>query len=193
MYVFGNATQCSRADKPDFANVIVVQDKSPRIQYSKGIDRNVAWSFYSLNSEANDPLDKYFQDENNQVLIHNFIFPILTEFERMKCLQSSIVQHYPKVSVKSDDAITQTKHHCQFTGGGDLIIEIKASLPSLVISEGTTSNEEENDFSPVHMGTSKSATLSIECKKDVCAHDTSFCEHGDCISNILCLQITILY
>jgi len=81
------------------------------------------------------------------------------------------MQHYPKVSLKSVDAITQTEHHCQFTGGGDLLIEIEASLSILVISEGTTSNEEENDLSPVHIGTSKSATLSIECKKDVCAHD----------------------
>jgi len=71
IYVFGNATQCYKANKPDFANVNVVQDKSPRIQYSKGINRNVAWSFYSLKLDPNDPLDKYFQDENNQVLIHN--------------------------------------------------------------------------------------------------------------------------
>jgi len=62
--------------------------------------------------------DKYFQDENNQVLIHNFIFPIPTEFEWMKCLQSSIILHYPKVSMKSVDDITQTGHNCQFAGGG---------------------------------------------------------------------------
>ena len=113
IYVFGNATQCSKVSKLDFANVIIEPDEKSKIQYSKGIDRNVAWSFYSLNSDADDPLDKYFEDENNQVPNPNFIFHTPSECQWMQCLQDSIKQHYRNVTVDVVDAKTQTNHHCQ--------------------------------------------------------------------------------
>ena len=170
IYVFGNATPCSKVNKHQFANVVVRQDKNPRIKFSEGIARNVAWSFFSLNSNVNDPLDKYFKDRNNQCLHFNFSFPIPAESQRIKCLQISIARHYPNLSTESVDATTQTKRHCQFTGGGDLLIESSDSLSTVVISEGTSSDEDE-ETSPVRVGMSKSTTLSIECKKGDHEHD----------------------
>ena len=165
--MFGNATQCSKVDNNDFARVLVVQqDENPTITLSEGITRNVAWSFFSLNSNANDPLDKYFADQKNRCLRYNYSFPIPSESQRIECLQRSITKHYerqyPNLSMGSVDATTQTKRYCQFTGGGDLLIKISGKLSTLVISEGTSSDEER---SPVHVGTSKSTALSIECKK----------------------------
>ena len=57
----------------------------PHLSAALGIDRNVAWSFYSLNSDADDPLE-YFEDENNQVQNPNFIFRTPSECQWMQCL-----------------------------------------------------------------------------------------------------------
>lgn len=164
IYKFHDATQCSKANGSDFANVFL-EHSNPR-KYPEGVDRNVAWSFYSLNSAADDSLEKYFKGEFNEIPTDNFTFPTPVEFQRRDCLLLSIQRQYPNISVKFVDATSQTQCHCQFTGGGDILIESTGTLATLVISEGITSDEDEKDVSPVYKGTLNSPTLSIECKKD---------------------------
>jgi len=116
IYKFHDATQCSKANGSDFANVFL-EHSNPR-KYPEGVDRNVAWSFYSLNSAADDSLEKYFKGEFNEIPTDNFTFPTPVEFQRRDCLLLSIQRQYPNISVKFVDSTSQTQCHCQFTGGG---------------------------------------------------------------------------
>ena len=117
--MFSNATQCSEANERDFVNVnIKTQEYSiQRIMIEMWLGLLIHWIRMLMITRTGFKM--------KIVLIDNFIFPIPAELERMQYLQESIRQHYPKVSVYPVEAKTQTKHHCQFTGVGDLLIVIK--------------------------------------------------------------------
>lgn len=163
-YTFDSAVRCSSADMTlHFENVHIENETKLKIEHSYSIKRNVAWSFYSLEIDPDDPLDNYFVNNEHKYLRDNLILRVPNdESERMDCLLLCITRHYKKVKVSNVKAITQTDHYCEFTGGGDLLVEFPSCLSHLVITEGS---KEGNNLSPIHKGTSRSST-SIEGKKE---------------------------
>ena len=112
-----------------------------------------------------------------------------------------IAWHYKKVKVSNVNAITQTDRYCEFTAGGDLLVEFPSCLSPLVITESplviTEGTKEGNNLSPLHKGTSKSSTLSIEGKKRklpiLRTGRPIFCKYDHLISNTLCQAFVIIY
>ena len=91
--------------------------------------RNVAWAFYSLQEDVNCDLRKYFKQETTTR--DDFAYPrVLTEDDRMACLEITIRNHYGLRRVDGPAKLTRitkpgiTDGFCQFTGGGDIYIFI---------------------------------------------------------------------
>ena len=93
LFLFENKTRCSAATETDFANV-----DFPHAQMSLpalAVNRNVAWSFFTLNETLNDDLGKYFEQSNGKTLKDCFCFPKPDyEDQRMTCLLPTIRCHY---------------------------------------------------------------------------------------------------
>lgn len=160
VYVFGKTTQCSKANNNNLSGVGYEEkeDTSDRISHPSLMNKNVAWSFFTLNSDPGAH-HEYFQDENCQILKIPCYFPSSYEYERVESLKESILQHYGnKVSVKLGDPKSQTKRYCEFTGGSNLLIKGKES--HVVISSDVTLNEGD----PSWFTCEASRTVSFECK-----------------------------
>ena len=73
LFVFEKVTKCSEASRNDFSGVDFPSEdmKFPEIS----LQRNVAWSFFSLNNKSEDKLQNYFTDPRNQVLRVDFCYP----------------------------------------------------------------------------------------------------------------------
>ena len=168
VFMFDGVTLCSTASNKDFAGV-----RFPVSEFSlpqEGIDRNVAWSFFTLKPEL-DYTD--FVDSDRKVVVKSFVYPIpKNENMRMQRLQAAIVKHYNgEYDIEKVDTPRETDHFCQFSGGGDLCIY---DLQKPLVVQGSIAEQDDEELdcklSPVRKGTCKS-TLSIEGKKDGCDHD----------------------
>ena len=151
---------CSVATEADFVDVNfpIVEMKLPEM----AVKRNVGWSFFTLNSDANDDLTKYFENEKGKVLKQNFCFPQPeSEARRIDCLLSTINSKY---KLPNSLPKQQTDGYCQFSGGGDILIF--SEVETLVVHGTEEDDEEENGgLSPISDGISASTTISIEGKK----------------------------
>ena len=99
VYKFDYTQPCSEVSSTD---VIIYEQKDKYIEIPTGIRRNVAWSFYSLNSDATFDVGKDFESGK---LKHPFVYPQpAMEKERMDPLLETIRQQY-KIN-KTDSGIT---------------------------------------------------------------------------------------
>lgn len=52
-----------------------------KVEHSYSIKRYVAWSFYSLEIDPDDPLDNYFVDNEHKYLRDNLLLRVPSESE----------------------------------------------------------------------------------------------------------------
>ncbi|XP_065882461.1 uncharacterized protein [Dysidea avara] len=169
VYLFGRLTKCSDASASNFDGVLSVEDTSPAMQFSKTLNRNVGWSYFSLVEDPEYDLQNDFSGDisgTNLNLHFGYTFPIAKESKRRNCLLENIKSYYSSkgkdITVMLVDAITQTQGYCQFSGGGDILIHSN-TLSTLVIKNTI----EQKDISgPVKSGSSSTTTLNIEVKND---------------------------
>ena len=91
IYVFGHGEKCSSTNNSNFKKLNLVLDESG-IKYSYCINRNVAWSFYSLNDQNND-LKQYFKDTRCQIPHNNLVYKSVAESKRKERLKVSIAKN----------------------------------------------------------------------------------------------------
>ena len=118
VYTFDDAIACSSATNEDFyytyqsdGHLISLQ---PQYQVNP-CDRNVGWAFFCLGKKAS-PLNQ------DGTFNYTFTYPeVKSEVARVDALKVSIMNYY-KSSVNVSFLNNLTKF-CQFTGGGDFLIE----------------------------------------------------------------------
>ena len=167
VFIFNTMTPCSSAKEADFVDVSfpTVEMKLPEI----ALTTNVGWSFFSLNPDTSDNLEKYFVDKKRTLLKPVFRFPQpYSEDHRIECLLTTIKRKYqlPNSLANAEKVVPQleTDGYCQFSGGGDILVH--SGLETLVVQGKEEDNEEgHGGLSPISDGTAASTTLSVEGKK----------------------------
>lgn len=165
VFIFNTMTPCSSAKEADFIHVDfpIAEMKLPEM----ALTTNVGWSFFSLNPDASDNLEKYFVDKKRLLLNPVILFPIPNnEDHRIQCLLTTIKRKYqlPNTLADAEKVVPQleTDGYCQFSGGGDIVVH--SGLQTLVV-QGKNNEEGDGGLSPISDGTAATTTLSVEGKK----------------------------
>jgi len=161
-YKFDVAKQCSNATASHFPSLSVV---TPEHSFKPGFSaliRNVAWSFFCLDSNPQHELENDFVQGLN--LKPDYSFPkAKDEAHCVDVFYKALIYHLQDKAahVEKIDNPDNTEHLCQFSGGGDLFF-YKEKLSMVVIHE--SSNECPSNKHPSHKNEHLSG-LTMEAKK----------------------------
>lgn len=170
VWKFTEFTPCSSASENNFKLVSTpkryfdFKDPCP-----KG---HISLPFFLIENDE----DTIFRDKTNKIVNELFMYPEVSEDDRMNALYDSL--HLHRYNVKRCKSTKTTEHYCEFSGGGDIYICNKNISTPLVFTSPTAGETElaQPDegssvggggvkVSPVTYGTSKLSSLSIEGKK----------------------------
>lgn len=130
-------TPCSKASDDDFEYVKYTEDNDRLFTLPTKLERNVAWSFFCLDSDQSLDLKNYFPYPDMLFLKPCFIYPFASsETDRMDILYLALAKHLSSdksVVVSNIKNPGNTDHFCRFSGGGDIFISKKTV--SMVISQ----------------------------------------------------------
>ena len=163
LYVFKQQTPCSEAVDQDFDEASVDITDLMKIQWNDlKVDKNMAWSFFSLNDDIDYDVNKDF---NGASVRSDYEYRIpVAESQRSLPLLLTVKQYVRNHSIPAhvemvDPTLAYNKG-CQFSGGGDIRISTDA-LSCVIIHDKT---EADGGSSPIYDG-STVQSLSVEAKK----------------------------
>lgn len=126
---------CSEVDE----ELIMYRDPNNYITMPRGISRNTAWSFYSLEGDASFDIEEHFVSRGTLYLKDTFLYPVpVSEDKRMDVLLKAIDEYYGINKYNSGMEAKRIRIgslcnecHCEFTGGGDIFINKKGTSVSI--------------------------------------------------------------
>lgn len=181
-------TPCSSASLENFPYV-----RTPERHFDFTEPCPIGWislPFYLVDrfiaSEDGYKFDEFiFRDKSNQLLKESFVYPDVSEDERMDALIASLNHH--KYNVMRFNSKRVKHHYCEFSGGGDIYLWKNSISKPLIFSvptdgDGDTTTTPDSpttsgaqthgaglssgdvNVSPVTSGLSKMSSLSVEGK-----------------------------
>ena len=127
VYKFDKVTSSSNASADDLKCIV---HKRKQIDFPVRLNRNLTWSFFSLQDDINYDLTKEFATPSTGQLHRHYIYHRPdTENDCVETMRDHFKLTQNEIRVTKIVNPGNTDHYCQFSGGGNIYIEkLKESL-----------------------------------------------------------------